>query len=64
MTAINRGSCFWCGAEVGSDDWDEIGDSRVWVCNEAECNRELRNEQRGAQEDRYYRAEQDEFMRY
>lgn len=64
MTAINRGSCFWCGAKVSDADWDYVGDNRVWICNEHECNRLLSREQQEAVADRYYRAEQDEFMRY
>lgn len=64
MTAINRGSCFWCGEKVDDKDWDYVGDNRVWVCNANECNRQLSREQQDAQADRYYRAEQDEFMRY
>lgn len=64
MTVINRGSCFWCGEEVGDADWDYIGDSRVWICNKSECNRELKNEQQGAQDNRFLDALEDNFARY
>lgn len=64
MTTFNRGSCFWCGEDVGADDWDYIGNCRVWVCSESECNRELQNEQRGAEDNRYLDALEDGFARY
>lgn len=64
MTDINRGSCFWCGADVGAEDWDYVGQNRVWICNNAECNRELANEQRGAREERMLDAYEDDFARY
>lgn len=64
MTDINRGSCFWCGEDVGKEDWDYVGQNRVWVCNNTECNRELASEQRGARDERYLAAAEDEFMRY
>lgn len=64
MTAINRGSCFFCGETVGEDDWDDVGQNRVWVCNKSECNRELQNEQRGAYDNRFLDAMEDDFARY
>lgn len=57
-------SCFNCGAEVGKDDWDEIGFTRVWVCSESECVRELREQNQIAEADRYERAAADDYMRY
>lgn len=62
MTDINRGSCFWCGAKVGAEEWDYVGQNRVWVCGEAECNRELANEQRGAE--RALDAYEGDYARY
>lgn len=64
MTAINRGSCFFCGEQVGAEDWDEIGHNRVWVCDKSECNRELAAEQRGAYDNRFLDACEDNFERY
>lgn len=64
MTAINRGSCFWCGEKVGDEEWDYVGPNRVWICDKSECNRELRNEQRGAEEHRFLDAVEDSCMRY
>lgn len=64
MTDINRGSCFWCGEKVGANDWDDVGASRVWVCGKPECNRELRNDQRAAEDERFLHALDDGFARY
>jgi len=64
MTDINRGSCFWCGVDVGSDDWDYVGQNRVWVCCESECNKELANEVRQARDERLSNAYEDDFARY
>lgn len=64
MMVINRGSCFWCGEDVPAGDWDYVGNNRVWVCGKSECNREMENEQRGAQENRFLDALEDQFSRY
>jgi hypothetical protein len=57
-------SCFWCGTPVSEADWDEVGRTRVYVCGAAECVRELRAEQRGADEDAREAAERDGYERY
>ena len=64
MGWVNKGSCFNCGDDVDPDDYDEIGNSRVNVCDKHECSRELRGEQRAEYEDRRHRAEQDGYERY
>lgn len=64
MTDHNRGSCFWCGRQVDKEDWEEIGNNRVWVCGSSECNRELRNEQRALGEEARQSAAEDDYERY
>jgi hypothetical protein len=54
--------CFNCGAET--EDWDEIGYRKVWVCGAQRCHRELRDENRAIEDNARYDAEQDGYERY
>lgn len=56
--------CFNCGETVSDRDWDDIGHGRVYVCDERECQRELREAQRGVVEQAQYEAGRDAYERY
>lgn len=42
--------CFFCGAEVGDNDWAYCGPNRINVCDQQECQRTLQAEDRAAYE--------------
>ena len=54
--------CFNCGAET--NDWDEIGYQKVWVCGQRECHREIADANRAADEQAQLAAREDGYDRY
>jgi hypothetical protein len=52
--------CFWCGECLGYEETSREPDA----CGNSECQRELRNELRGIEENRQERAREDEYSRY
>lgn len=58
----NLSQCFNCGAET--NDWDYLGDRQVGVCDDSRCHRELREANRGIDEEAAARAREDGYSRY
>ncbi len=54
--------CFYCGEEA--DDYEEIGRTKLWVCNNRECRRELRHEGQAYEAEVKEKAHEDNFDRY
>ena len=54
--------CFNCGRET--NDWDEIGYRKVWVCGHQRCHNEIRDANRAAEEEAQMRAMEDGYDRY
>ena len=57
-----KGQCFNCGAETTYRDY--LGHRLVWVCDAAECEREMRDACGEADAMARERAEEDGFSRY
>lgn len=58
----NKGTCFNCGQP--SDNYEEIGNTTLYVCDRKECNRELREEMRSYESEKRERADEDNYNRY
>lgn len=41
---INRNHCYYCGIQTDPQNYEEIGNNTIWVCNEPQCQKELREE--------------------
>jgi transcription initiation factor IIE alpha subunit len=52
--------CFWCGEDLRYEDTSREPDA----CGNQECQRELRRELRGIEEDRQERAREDQYSKY
>lgn len=40
-TNMNRNFCFNCGEQVDPAEHETVGNTRLWVCGQRECQREL-----------------------
>ena len=60
--ALKRQFCFQCGEDLGV--YDAYPDENRQSCGNPECERELRDMERGEYEEMRWRAEQDEYERY
>lgn len=38
---INRNHCYYCGVQVDPNNYEEIGQSTIWVCDDRKCQKEL-----------------------
>ena len=56
--------CTFCGEHVTDEDYIYIGSARIWVCNNAKCEREVHDAHRQAQEEAQWKAQQDNYERY
>lgn len=45
MNYYNQNFCFNCGDKVDKDDYEDVGNTRLWICGNWECEKELRSEQ-------------------
>lgn len=55
--------CFNCSEET--DDYEEMPNGRkVWCCGSSACEKELRSELRGMEQEARYRAENDGYSQY
>lgn len=61
---MNTHWCAYCGVEVGPEDYDGIGASRVYLCASPKCEGDFREDQRGAEEHAMLDAIDDGFGRY
>ncbi len=64
MVTVNKGYCFNCSEPVGEKDYEEVGNARIYVCNEQECQKALQEEMRAMHEDMAQRAAEDDYQRY
>lgn len=44
MNNLNRGYCYYCGQETDLENYEEVGNTRLWVCSHDACRKELRND--------------------
>jgi hypothetical protein len=42
MQTINKGYCYYCGQETDMENYEDIGGTRLWVCNHDQCRKEFR----------------------
>lgn len=54
--------CFNCGTEAES--WDEIGKQKVYICEDPKCTKEFRYQLQVAENEKRWRAEEDNYDRY
>ena len=63
MTVIhNKGFCFYCGDPT--EEWEEIGNARIYWCGCRDGAKELRNMYDEMKEDTRNKAEKDGYERY
>ena len=56
--------CFSCGTEVGADDWEYVGRTRIFVCGASECQHELSRAHHDVLVEARWQAEEDGYERY
>jgi hypothetical protein len=38
---VNRNHCYYCGIAVDPNNYEEIGNTTIWVCDDKTCQKEL-----------------------
>lgn len=41
---INENTCYYCGIKVDPNNYEEIGNTTIWVCDDRLCQKELQEE--------------------
>jgi hypothetical protein len=41
---INRNHCYYCGVQVDPNNYEDIGPTTIWVCDDRQCQKELQDE--------------------
>lgn len=56
--------CFNCAQPVGEQDFDYVGNHRLFCCGESDCGRALRDEHRQFEDEARDRAADDNYSAY
>lgn len=38
---VNRNHCYYCGIQVDPNNYENIGTTTIWVCDDRKCQKEL-----------------------
>lgn len=38
---LNRNHCYYCGKETDPNNYEDIGPTTIWVCDDKECQKDL-----------------------
>lgn len=54
---VNENHCYYCGTQVDPNNYEDIGNTTIWVCNNQQCQKELSEEVKIYLAEQYAQAE-------
>ena len=59
MQTVNQGYCYYCGHETDIQNYEDIGGTRLWICEHDQCRKEFRSDYQDYQAEEAAKEEND-----
>ena len=56
--------CAYCGEEVSNKDYDYMGNRRIYICSDDQCNQEHSDQCKALRDEAMWDAQEDDYSRY